>query len=420
MKCKMRNGFLDKLKAKTAVGLIAVVLETTIAAIIAVPVTKWFIQVNNATVQTEDRMTSMNIAYNKWQDIVYQPFDDIAEFAGKTKKEDAFSGQYEITTTYGNIQKVSADKDQRYMECTVSVNKKNALPTDRPYSMKGKKIELDVAGPLQMPDYDHGMLLDDFRVGGNAVTAPERGYFYVFIYRQRTGSGDDEVMDGNVYTIMTTPKGTTHLMGVNTLIPVEKETTIQRTTVNGHVNASAIYFFPVGGSHSGEISTDGATIGGGDVSDAPDNTIPIVAIIPYNGSLSDIPSGWALCDGTNGTPDLRDKFVMGWGSNSANTYKTAGLPNIEGSTISNDGEFPYTPFAVGFIGEDNDKYSSGALYLRKTPNRNIMGLNGLGTSNMDREDAYLAFDASRSNSIYGNSSTVQPPAYVVFYIMKVS
>lgn len=48
--------------------------------------------------------------------------------------------------------------------------------------MKGKKIELDVAGPLQMPDYDHVMLLDNFRVGGNAVTAPERGYFmYSFI-----------------------------------------------------------------------------------------------------------------------------------------------------------------------------------------------------------------------------------------------
>lgn len=131
-KCEMRNGFLDKLKAKTAVGLIAVVLGTTIAAIIAVPVTKWFIQVNNATVQTEDRMTSMDIAYNKWQDIVYQPFDDIAEFAGQTKKESAFSGQYEITTTYGNIQKVSADKGQRYMECTVSVNKKMRFrPTAR-------------------------------------------------------------------------------------------------------------------------------------------------------------------------------------------------------------------------------------------------------------------------------------------------
>ena len=27
----------------------------------------------------------------------------------------------------------------------------------------------------------------------------------------------------------------------------------------------------------------------------------------------DIPAGWALCDGTQGTPDLRDKFIIGAG-----------------------------------------------------------------------------------------------------------
>lgn len=36
-------------------------------------------------------------------------------------------------------------------------------------------------------------------------------------------------------------------------------------------------------------------------------------IVPYYGVLADIPIGWALCDGTNGTPDLRGKFVLGGG-----------------------------------------------------------------------------------------------------------
>lgn len=31
----------------------------------------------------------------------------------------------------------------------------------------------------------------------------------------------------------------------------------------------------------------------------------------WHGLLVDIPNGWALCDGTNGTPDLREKFVRG-------------------------------------------------------------------------------------------------------------
>ncbi|MBA7659900.1 hypothetical protein ES703_67894 [subsurface metagenome] len=31
----------------------------------------------------------------------------------------------------------------------------------------------------------------------------------------------------------------------------------------------------------------------------------------WHGLIVDIPNGWALCDGENGTPDLRDRFVKG-------------------------------------------------------------------------------------------------------------
>lgn len=40
-------------------------------------------------------------------------------------------------------------------------------------------------------------------------------------------------------------------------------------------------------------------------------TLPAGLIVMWHGLLSNIPSGWALCDGQNGTPDLRDKFVKG-------------------------------------------------------------------------------------------------------------
>lgn len=35
------------------------------------------------------------------------------------------------------------------------------------------------------------------------------------------------------------------------------------------------------------------------------------AIVAWSGYLSKIPRGWTLCDGQNGTPDLREKFVRG-------------------------------------------------------------------------------------------------------------
>ena len=48
----------------------------------------------------------------------------------------------------------------------------------------------------------------------------------------------------------------------------------------------------------------------------PIEGVPSGAIIMWSGSIASIPSGWALCNGVNGTPDLRDRFVVGAG----NTY----------------------------------------------------------------------------------------------------
>ena len=40
-------------------------------------------------------------------------------------------------------------------------------------------------------------------------------------------------------------------------------------------------------------------------------TFPLGGIIMWSGAISAIPTGWSLCDGSNGTPDLRNKFVLG-------------------------------------------------------------------------------------------------------------
>lgn len=42
--------------------------------------------------------------------------------------------------------------------------------------------------------------------------------------------------------------------------------------------------------------------------------IPSGGIIVWSGSIGTIPAGFVICDGTLGTPDLRDKFVPGAGS----------------------------------------------------------------------------------------------------------
>lgn len=45
--------------------------------------------------------------------------------------------------------------------------------------------------------------------------------------------------------------------------------------------------------------------------------VPQGAILLWSGAANAIPSGWALCDGTNGTPDLRGRFLVGAGGSYA-------------------------------------------------------------------------------------------------------
>lgn len=49
--------------------------------------------------------------------------------------------------------------------------------------------------------------------------------------------------------------------------------------------------------------------------DKVDTVMPLGAIILWSGTVATIPSGWALCDGSNGTPDLVGRFIYGANSN---------------------------------------------------------------------------------------------------------
>lgn len=42
--------------------------------------------------------------------------------------------------------------------------------------------------------------------------------------------------------------------------------------------------------------------------------VPSGCIVIWSGTTDNIPTGWALCDGQDGRPDLRDRFVLGVGA----------------------------------------------------------------------------------------------------------
>jgi len=53
-------------------------------------------------------------------------------------------------------------------------------------------------------------------------------------------------------------------------------------------------------------------------------------IIMWSGAISNIPSGWVLCDGNNNTPNLRDRFIVGAGS----SYAVAATGGVDSVTLT--------------------------------------------------------------------------------------
>ena len=58
--------------------------------------------------------------------------------------------------------------------------------------------------------------------------------------------------------------------------------------------------------------------------------IPIGGIIAWSGTVNNVPAHWALCDGGNGTRDLRDRFILGAGSTYA-VGATGGATTVDAS-----------------------------------------------------------------------------------------
>lgn len=110
-------------------------------------------------------------------------------------------------------------------------------------------------------------------------------------------------------------------------------------------------------------------------------------------------------------PNLTDKFIQGSGT--AGTVKSAGLPNIKGD-IKRSSAAASGAQMFGDL-DKTDVANSGAIGLYSTGKSMASIGNGGAYSNVI--DA-MFFDASKSNAIYGKSSTVQPPSLTMRFYIK--
>ena len=76
--------------------------------------------------------------------------------------------------------------------------------------------------------------------------------------------------------------------------------------------------------------------------------VPIGGIIMWSGTIAEAEAltNWKICDGQNGTPDLRDKFVLGVGSSAAASTATKGDTNNNNSITLSEGQMPSHNHAI--------------------------------------------------------------------------
>jgi microcystin-dependent protein len=138
-------------------------------------------------------------------------------------------------------------------------------------------------------------------------------------------------------------------------------------------------------------------------------------IMLWSGSTGTIPSGWVICDGTNSTPDLRDRFVVGAGS----TYSvdaTGGSANATlvshthtaTSSVTDPGHFHEIMQKLQGAFANNGAFIQPASTQISNSFTNNSATNTTGIS------------VSTSVASAGSSATNAnlPPYYALAYIMK--
>lgn len=171
--------------------------------------------------------------------------------------------------------------------------------------------------------------------------------------------------------------------------------------------------------------------------------VPAGVITLWSGAIGAIPSGWLLCDGTNGTPDLRARFVVGAGSTyavadtggqnaitsvpahthaSGNLAADSGGAHTHNGTTSNTGAHSHTQ-----AGQNSNASSQNNTYQAGSATTGGVAGNALVTSTDGAHSHTVTIDSggAHSHTVSGNTASagaasvdVRPPYYALAYIMK--
>jgi microcystin-dependent protein len=129
--------------------------------------------------------------------------------------------------------------------------------------------------------------------------------------------------------------------------------------------------------------------------------------------VASIPSGWALCNGSNGTPDLRNRFVVGAGS----TYAVDGTGGSADAIVVSHTHTATSTSTVTDPGHVHQLGSAGGFAGGGFPTNETQGASGFASSSATTG---ITVATSTTNASTGSSGTNAnlPPYYALAYIIK--
>jgi hypothetical protein len=137
-------------------------------------------------------------------------------------------------------------------------------------------------------------------------------------------------------------------------------------------------------------------------------TLPSGMILLWSGSIGSIPSGYVLCDGTNSTPDLRDRFIVAAGNN----YSVGQTGGSADSIVVS-----HTHTATSVVTDPGHLHNVGAS-VNGQPG--AYGNYAGNTSTIQSATATTGITVATTNASTGVSGTGanNPLFYALAYIMK--
>lgn len=216
------------------------------------------------------------------------------------------------------------------------------------------------------------------------------------------------------------------------------------------------------GNHTGTF-TGSADFSGGTVEFAPGaiplaalapdviqfillNSAPILGIIPFHGDVVDVPDNWWPCDGTHGTPDLRDRFVLAAGpvnavdsfggvsthSHSA-TIDAGGAhahTGTTGGTALTIAQLPAHTHNNGVVDKNDNLFNHGGVAAAPTMANSIDGnssdgvregiTTSVGSGATHNHSVSIDSGGAHTHTATTSNATNLPPYYTTLYIMRTS